>query len=88
MYNAHNNAHYVFFACAGQVMREDSCNQYVECDDCIGEGVGCVWCPDNPVSIVIMLLSISYNSPITLLQFKRSTLNNNNVVHLNCKSVI
>ena len=37
-------------------MREDSCNQYVECDDCIGKGVGCVWCPDNPVSIVIITL--------------------------------
>ena len=45
-----------FNACAGQVMREDSCNQYVECDDCIGKGVGCVWCPDNPVSIVIITL--------------------------------
>ena len=45
---------YDFNACAGQVVREDSCNQYVECDDCIGKGVGCVWCPDNPVSIVII----------------------------------
>ena len=39
-------------------MREDSCNQYVECDDCIGKGVGCVWCSDNPVSIVIIVVCL------------------------------
>ena len=49
---------YDFNACAGQVVREDSCNQYVECDDCIGKGVGCVWCPDNPVSIVIFFYNV------------------------------
>ena len=41
------------FVCVttGQIETEDSCNEYESCDDCIGKGRGCVWCPDPPVSV-------------------------------------
>ena len=29
----------------------DICNQYESCDECIANGIGCVWCPDPPVSL-------------------------------------
>ena len=31
----------------------DACNQYKSCDKCIANGIGCVWCPDPPVSLCI-----------------------------------
>ena len=41
----------IMFVYTGQIETEDSCNEYESCDDCIGKGRGCVWCPDPPVSV-------------------------------------
>ena len=35
-------------------MTADSCNQWDSCDECIANGVGCVWCPDPPVSHLLL----------------------------------